>query len=104
MLKSMQYSILCVIAALGVALVAVNAVLYFSNRVTQAHVTARARYIEQSQSIGTLYQEIARALASLAIQHHDDEATALLKQEGITINRPAASGSSTSGNQKEARP
>ena len=103
MLKPMQYSVLCVLSALGVALVVANAALYFANRSAQAHVAARARYIEQSQSIGALYQDIARSLATLAVQHHDDEVTALLKEEGFTI-KPAEGSARAAAGKAEEKP
>jgi len=82
----MQYWVSVALAAAGVVIVAVNAALYFTNHSLQAEVSARAQYIQQSQTIGSLYQEIAKALASLAIEHHDEEVKALLAQEGFTVN------------------
>ena len=70
---------------MSVVLVVVNAGLYFTNRSAQALLNARAQYIQQSQSIGSLYQEIAKALANLSIERHDEEIKALLAQEGFTI-------------------
>jgi hypothetical protein len=90
-LKPFQYWLICAIATASGVLVAVDAGLYLMNRSLQAEVSARAQYIQQSQSIGSLYQEIAKALANLAIEHHDDEVKALLAGEGFTITpTPAA--------------
>ena len=86
MLKSLHYWIICALAGASVVLVAVDAGLYYTNRSLQAQVSARGQYIQQSQLIGSLYQEIAKALANLAIEHHDDEVKALLAQEGFTIS------------------
>ena len=86
MIKPLQYWLLVVLTAAGGVLVAINAGLYFTNRAAQAQVSARAQYIQQSQSIGSLYQEIAKALANLAVERHDEEIKSLLTQEGFTIS------------------
>jgi pyridoxine/pyridoxamine 5'-phosphate oxidase len=92
-LKPWQFRLLSALAALCVVIVGTNAGLYFANRSAQAQLNARAQYIQQSQSIGSLYQEIAKALANLAVEHHDDEIKALLAKEGFTISAaPAESG------------
>jgi hypothetical protein len=89
----MQYWISFTLAAVSVVIVAVNAGLYFTNLSLQAEVSARAQYIQQSQTIRSLYQEIAKALASLAIEHHDEEVKGLLAREGFTVNpTPASAG------------
>ena len=93
MLKPIEYWLVSALAAVAVLLVAVNAGLYFANRSAQATLSARAQYIQQSQSIGALYQEIAKALANLAVEHHDEDVKALLAGEGFTIN-PAPAGTS----------
>jgi hypothetical protein len=85
-LKPVQYWVILVLAAASMVLVAVNAGLYFMDRSAQARVNARARYIQQSQSIGSLYQEIAKALAKRAIDNHDGEVKALLAAEGFTVS------------------
>jgi hypothetical protein len=90
-LKPAQYWLLSALAALCLVMVGVNAAVYFTNRSSQALLSARAQYIQQTQPIGALYQEIAKALASLAMEHHDDEIKALLAEEGFTISpTPAA--------------
>ena len=89
----MQYWVCFALAAAGVVIVVVNAGLYFTNLSLQAEVSSRVQYIQQSQTIASLYQEIAKALASLAIEHHDEEVKALLAREGFTVNpTPASAG------------
>lgn len=90
MLKPAQYWLLSTLAVACVVIVGVNAGLYFTNRSAQALVSARAQYIQQTQPIGALYQEIAKALASLAMEDNDDAVKALLAGEGFTINPTAA--------------
>jgi len=86
MLKPIQYWVLLALAAVSVLLVVSNIGLYFSNRSAQAQISARAQYLQQSQAIGTLYEDIAKALANLAVEHRDEEVRAMLAQEGFTIN------------------
>lgn len=93
MLKPIQYWLLCALAAVSVVLVGLNAGLYFTNRSAQALLNARAQYIQQTQAIGSLYQEIAKALANLAVENRDADVEALLAQEGFTISpTPTAPG------------
>ena len=87
MVRKWQYWTLIGTAAIGCTLVAVNAGLYVSNRLLQEQASGRAQYIQQSQQIGALYQEIAKALAKLAIERHDEDVKALLTHEGFTINQ-----------------
>jgi hypothetical protein len=93
-LKPFQYWLICSLAAVSVVLVVVNAGLYFTNRSAQALLNVRAQYIQQSQPVGSLYQEIAKALANLSIERHDEEIKALLAQEGFTI-KPTPSNAPT---------
>ncbi len=86
MLKPVQYWMILTLAGASLVLVAVNGVLYFTDRSARAEVSARAQYVQQSQSIGSLYQEIAKALAKLAIENHDEDVKSLLTGEGFTIN------------------
>lgn len=92
MLKPIQFWMLSSLAAAGLVLTAANAVLYFLDRGVQFHVSARAEYLGQSQSIGTVYQQMARALANLAVSSHDEQLKSMLSGEGFTINAnpPAA--------------
>jgi ABC-type transport system involved in cytochrome bd biosynthesis fused ATPase/permease subunit len=86
-LKPFHYWLILVLAAMSILLVALNAGLYFSNRSLQANVEARARYIQEAQSLRSLYEELAKALANLAVEQQDDQLRALLAGEGLTINQ-----------------
>ena len=97
MLKSSEYWVIFALAALSVVLAATNAGLFFTNRSLQQTVSARAQYLQQSQSIGTLYQEIARTLAKLAVEHKDEEVKALLRAEGFTLTAGDGTETSTRG-------
>ncbi len=89
MLKTLEYKLLCGLGALSIILVGVSVWLYVSNRSAQTEVTARAQYIQQSGPIRDLYQQVAKALAELAVKNHDEAVRAMLAQEGFTINLPA---------------
>ena len=86
MLKSFEYWLLCNLGAVAIILVGVNVWLYLGNRTAQTEVSARAQYIQQTSPINDLYQQMANALAELAIKNHDDQIRAMLSQEGFTIN------------------
>jgi hypothetical protein len=91
-LKTFHYRLIVALGAVCVVLVAGNAWLSFENRAAQTRLNARAQYIQQSQAIGSLYQEIARSLAKLAIDNHDEQLRAMLAGEGFTIGPPQSSG------------
>jgi hypothetical protein len=89
-LKGLEYWLLCNLGALAILLVGVNIWLYGGNRTAQAEVNARTQYIQQTASINDLYQQMAKALAELAVKNHDDQLRALLTQAGFTITLPPA--------------
>lgn len=97
MLKPFQYWVILALAAVSLVLVVVSAGLQFTDRSAQSRLSARTQYIQQSQSIGSLYQEVAKALANLAIENHDEEVKALLAGEGFTINPAAAKAAAGAG-------
>jgi len=63
-------------------LVGFNTALVLSNRAMQAQVNSRAQYIQQTQTIRALYEDIVKALANLAVERNDQDIKALLAQEG----------------------
>jgi type VI protein secretion system component VasK len=88
-LKSFEYWLLCNLGAVAIILVGVNVWLYSGNRTSQAEVNTRAQYIQQTTTFNDVYQQMAKALAELAVKNHDDQIRAMLGQEGFTINAPA---------------
>jgi len=86
LLKPFEYWLLCNLGVVAIILVGVNIWLYGGNRSVQAEVNARAQYIQQTASISGLHQQMANALAELAIKNHDQQIEALLSQEGFAIN------------------
>jgi hypothetical protein len=102
-LKSLEYWLLCNLGAVAIILVGVNVWLYGDNRSAQVEVSARGQYIQQTTPIGDLYQQMAKALAELAVKNHDDQLRAMLGQEGFTINpgpaAPAKSATAPRGKQ-----
>ncbi|MGD0842502.1 MAG: hypothetical protein ABSA32_15230 [Candidatus Acidiferrales bacterium] len=87
MLKTFQYWLLCGLGAIAIVLVGANIWLYVRNRSVEAEVNARAQYIQQTAPINDLHQQMARALAELAIKNNDEQLLMLLSDQGITINR-----------------
>ena len=90
-LERLQYRWLCALGALLIVLVAVNIGLSEATRRLQGLVSARGQYLQQTAAIRDFYQELARALADLAIKNHDDQVRAMLEGEGFKLNAPAAS-------------
>ena len=86
MLKPFQYRLLTALALVCVILVCLNGALFYMNRASKIKLNERAQYIQQSQSIRALYQDIVRSLANLSVEKKDDQIKSLLAQEGFTIN------------------
>lgn len=78
--------------------------LFLLNRDAQAEVGTRQQFIRQSVQLDTLYREIVKALAELAVKNSDSQVMQMLASQGInvSVNAPAASatGSAASGARK----
>jgi len=103
MLKKIQWWILTVLAALALAAVSANALLYEGNRKLQESLGARNQYLQQTAGIRELYQEMAKALAELSLKNHDEDLRSMLATEGFTISpKPVQPGEATA--KKGAKP
>jgi hypothetical protein len=87
-----QYRWLCALGALLIVLVAVNIGLSEATRKLQGLVSARAQYLQQTGAIRDFYQDLARALADLAIKNNDAQVRGMLESEGFHLNAPPAPG------------
>lgn len=94
MLRNWQYWLLSALGALALALVLANGALFLLNRDAQAEVGTRQQFIQQSVQLETLYREIVKALAELAVKNNDSQVMQMLASQGInvSVNAPAASG------------
>ncbi len=92
MLKQWQFMLLTALAAISLALVVTNIVLFSGNREAQTEFSSRAQFIQQSQQIEPLYQGIVRNLAEISAKTNDPQITQLLAAQGITftVNQPQA--------------
>jgi hypothetical protein len=86
----LQYRWLCALGVLLIVLVAVNIGLSEATRKLQGLVSARAQYLQQTVTIREFYQDLARALADLAVKNNDEQVRALLEGEGFHLNPPSA--------------
>ena len=91
MLSRWQFMTLTVLATVTLALVVGDIVLHWSNRVAQAELAARAQYLQQTVQLQSLYQEIVKALADLAMRNQDAALRDLLAKQGIALAAPPAS-------------
>jgi hypothetical protein len=91
MLKSYQFWVLSLIAALGLLLMILDIVDVHRNQTLRTEVEGRAQYIQQSEQLQGLYQQMIKALADLSVRNKDDQLRDLLSKEGIsvTVNPPA---------------
>ncbi len=98
MFKPFQIRILTILAGVCVLLAFVNVMLYFSNGALEDRAEARMQYIEQAKSIGSLYRQVAQALAHLAIAKNDPDVKNLLTSEGFNLT-PSSSATGSEGKQ-----
>jgi len=84
MLSKMEFWVATGLSLLALVLVVVNAVLVQGNRATQADLSARAQYIQQSMQLEPIYQALVRNLAEMA-GNGDTQIGTLLSSQGITF-------------------
>ena len=85
-LNAAQFWLLTALGGLALILVLICTGLFFDNRATQAEVSARQQYINQTVQLGRLNTQVAQFLANLAVQNDDARIRDLLAANGITIN------------------
>ena len=92
MLKRWQYHLLTFIGALALLLVFLNGTLFIVNRDAQTEIGARQQFIQQTVPLDSLYREILKALAELALKNNDTQIIQMLAAQGInvSVNAPAA--------------
>ena len=91
MLTTWQHRLLTAIGAVSLLLVLLNGTLFLTNRSAQARVTERQQFIQQTVQLETLYREIVKALAELALKNGDNQILQMLASQGISVtpNAPA---------------
>jgi translation elongation factor EF-Ts len=84
------------LACAAIVLVIINAVLFTGNRSMQTEINGRAQFVQQSQQLEGLFNEMVRALAELSARTNDEQLKSLLQSVGISFSvnppAPAASG------------
>ena len=101
MLRPWQYRLLLIFGALAVLLVVTNAALTLSNRAQQIEINQRQIYLQQSTSLETLYREMVKALADLALRNGDKRVLETLGSLGITVTvNPLPAAASEAGGKK----
>jgi hypothetical protein len=93
MLKKNEFWTLTGLAVIGLLLTVANMVMFSQNRMAQAEVSGRAQYIQQAAQLETLYREMVKALADLAVRNDDAQLRDMLAKQGITVSanpQPAA--------------
>ena len=95
MLTNRQYWTLTAIAAASVVAVVANMSMYLVNRSTQAEISSRAQFLQQTGQLDVLYREMVKALADLSVRNQDKELQELLTKHGITVNVAPGPGADT---------
>lgn len=91
MLRPWQFKLLTALGAIALVLIVANGILFTQNRAVQAEANNRQQYIQQSVALESLYRDIVRALAELAVKSDDAQVRQMLAAQGIniTVNAPA---------------
>ena len=92
MLSKLQYNVLIALGALALLLVIVNALMFTQNRSSQGQMAQRQQFIQQTVPLESLYREIVKALAEMAVKGNDRQVMDMLTAQGInvSVNPPAA--------------
>jgi len=92
MLSKWQWGLLTALGLAAIVLVAAHTTLQWQNRAAQAQLAQRQQFVAQTAPLETLYREIVKALADLAVKAGDRQIIDMLTAQGvnITVNAPAA--------------
>jgi hypothetical protein len=92
MLLKWQSNLLTALGVAALLLVLANALLFTQNRSAQAALNQRQQFIQQTVPLESLYREIVKALAEMAIKGNDRQVLDMLAAQGlsVTVNGPAA--------------
>jgi hypothetical protein len=85
MLARWQFNTLIALGALSLLLTAVNAILFTTNRESQAEIAQRQQYVQQSVALEGLYREIVKALAELGARSNDRGILDILAAQGLSV-------------------
>ena len=91
MLLRWQFVVLTLLGAVALALMLANAGLFTLNRDAQTALGQRQQYVQQTIALESLYRDIVKALAELAVKGNDPQLIAILRAQGlsVTIDGPA---------------
>jgi len=87
-----QHNLLTALGALALLLAITNATLFSNNRSAQAELSQRQQFIQQTGPLESLYRDIVKALAEMAVKGNDKQVLDMLAAQGInvTVNPPDA--------------
>ncbi len=91
MLTKWQFNVLMVFSAFALMLVVFNIVVAMQNREAQMQLIKRQQFVQQTVPLETLYREIVKALAEMAVKTNDQQVVDMLATQGlnIAVNGPA---------------
>ena len=96
MLARWQLFVLNGLGIAALALVVANALLFASNRESQATLMQRQQYVQQSVALESLYGELVKALAEAGTRGNDRQLIDLLAAQGLSVTvTPPAPGASS---------
>src|SRR4051812_5724893 len=92
MLSRWEFNLLSGLGMLALMFVASNGWLFMTNRDAQSQLAQRQQYVQQTVPLESLYRDIVKALAEMAVKPSDRQVLDMLGGQGINIslNPPAA--------------
>ncbi len=90
-----QFRLTTAMAIVLIVLVIADMITFRSNRALQADLNGRAQFVQQTQQLEGLFNDMVRALADMSARTNDEQLKALLQSVGITftVNPPAQAAS-----------
>ena len=92
MLSNSQWNVLAALGLAALVLVVAHTTLQWQNRAAQAQFAQRQQFVAQTVPLESLYRDIVKALAEMAVKANDRQIIDMLGAQGIniTVNTPPA--------------
>jgi hypothetical protein len=103
MVLKWQFNVLTALGVVALLLVVTNAALATMNRGTQVALNQKQLFIQQTVPLETLYQEMLKALAEMAVKSNDRQVLEMLAAQGlsVSVNNPVTGSNAAAPSKSE---
>lgn len=86
MLRTWQFRTLMALGIAALCLAVANGLLFTQNRDSQAALNTQQQYLQQTVGLESLYRDIVKALAELAVKNNDTQLLQMLTAQGVNVS------------------